>query len=311
MREDLLYKYFRGTATEKEEKEILDWVESSPENEKELKKERLLFDIELFDGKGSGKSNILQGKVFRVIKWGLRVAAVVVVVICCFTLAKDYSYYNHAVMQTFTVPAGDHAELVLADGSRIWLNSRSTLRYPAFFGRRTRDVSLEGEAYFEVAENKKIPFYVHTDYNTIKVVGTHFNVYAYKGSTDFKTTLLQGVVDIYTKGSDKRIARLMKGEYFEAESGKNIVGKTNSLDILKWRDGLYCFYDMPFRNILGRLSKYFGVEIVVEDPEVLDYKCTGKFLQRDGIEHILGVIQKDHKFRFVMNQANNKITITK
>ena len=94
------------------------------------------------------------------------------------------------------------------------------MKYAANFGRNERNVELDGEAYFEVAKNKNIPFYVHTETNKVKVVGTSFNVCAYSGSHEFGTTLVEGIVDIYPANSSQIITRLQKDEVFLNENGK-------------------------------------------------------------------------------------------
>ena len=92
---------------------------------------------------------------------------------------------NTAHLQTVTVPAGQRAQITLADGTKVWLNAQPTLTYSHDFGRNERNVELDGGAYFEVAKNKEIPFYVNTETNQVRVVETHFNVCAYRGSNDF------------------------------------------------------------------------------------------------------------------------------
>ena len=170
MNQELLYKYFRGTATIEEEKRILDWVEASEENREAFLKERMIFDVALFSDRQSSKK-----KTFRlapILKWGMRIAAVIIIGVCGYFMTNDYLYNKLAQPQTITVPAGQRAQITLADGTRVWLNAQSTLTYASNFGRRERNVELDGEAYFEVAKNKDIPFYVHTEMNKVKVVGT-------------------------------------------------------------------------------------------------------------------------------------------
>lgn len=105
-------------------------------------------------------------------------------------LFKDYRYNKSAQLQTVAVPAGQRAQITLADGTKVWLNSQSTLTYASNFGRQERNVLLDGEAYFEVSKNEKIPFFVNTETNKVRVVGTSFNVCAYNGSNEFETTLV-------------------------------------------------------------------------------------------------------------------------
>ena len=205
--------------------------------------------------------------------------------------------------------AGQRAQITLADGTKVWLNSQSTLTYASNFGRQERNVLLDGEAYFEVSKNEKIPFFVNTETNKVRVVGTSFNVCAYNGSNEFETTLVTGIVDIYTLKGEKPITRLEKGEFFGLYNGKAQKKILPSYDYLRWKEGLYCFDDSPLSCMFSKLEKYYNVKITVNNPKLLDYHCTGKFKEQDGIEHILRVIQKDHKFTYHINEERDSIAI--
>lgn len=311
MNQGLLHKYFRGDTSTEEEKRILDWVDESEENRKALHKERLLFDIALFtDLKKEKRERTAKGaRILPILKWSARVAAIVIVVVSSTYLWKEFQYNKVAQMQTISVPAGQRAQITLADGTKVWLNAQSTLVYASNFGRHERNVELDGEAYFEVTANKEIPFNVITETNQVRVVGTHFNVCAYGGSHEFEATLVEGIVDIYAKGIQQPLARLEKSEVFTSVNGKYKKTVLPSYDYLRWKDGLYCFDDAPFGMLLGRLEKYYKVKIIVQNPQVLNYRCTGKFKEQDGVEHVLKVIQKDHKFNYKMSAERDSIFI--
>lgn len=307
MDEYILLRYFKGSATVDEEKQILDWVAASNENRKSYQKERMLYDIALFSSHKQQKQK--KTPIIQLLKWSASIAAAAVLVISLGFFARDYRYNQMAQLQTVKVPAGQRAQITLADGTTVWLNSQSTLTYASNFGRKERNVELNGEAYFEVAKNKSIPFYVNTEKNRVKVVGTSFNVCAYNGTNEFETTLIEGVVDIYIAGNDKPITRLTKDEFFADYNGKHKKSVLSSYENLRWKEGLYCFDDSSFSYILARLGKYYNVEITVNNPKILDYRCTGKFKEQDGIEHILKVIQKDHKFNYTINERKDSINI--
>lgn len=311
MNQELLHKYFKGDTSVEEEKLILNWVDEAEENRKTLQKERMLFDIALFtDAKKQKRERAVTGtRILTMLKWGARIAAIIVVVLSLGYLWKDYQYDKVAQVQTVSVPAGQRAEITLADGTKVWLNAQSKLTYASNFGRTDRNVELDGEAYFEVAKNKEIPFNVNTEMNQVRVVGTHFNVCAYKGTHEFETTLMEGIVDIYLKGGEEPVARLTENEVFTLVGTKYKKTSLANTDYLRWKEGLYCFDDAPFNTILAKLEKYYKVKIIVQNPKVLDYRCTGKFKDQDGIEHVLKVIQKDHKFKYKVNEERDSIYI--
>lgn len=309
MNQDVLFKYFKGSATLDQEKQILDWVDASSENKKAFQKERMLYDIALFSDEKQQRKETKKVRILPLLRWSARIAAVVVVAISCGFLLKEYQYSQVAQLQTISVPAGQRAQITLADGTRVWLNAKSTLTYASNFGRAERNVSLEGEAFFEVAKNKGIPFYVHTEKNKVRVVGTSFNVCAYEGSNEFETTLIEGIVDIYATGMEKPITRLQKNEFFADYGGKLKKTILPSYDYLRWKEGLYCFDDSELRHIFSRLELYYNVKITANNPELLSYRITAKFKEKDGIEHILKVIQKDLDFRYRINEEKDSIMI--
>jgi len=225
-------------------------------------------------------------------------------------MTTNYIYNKDAQPQTITVPAGQRAQITLADGTRVWLNAQSTLTYASDFGRNDRNVELDGEAYFEVAKNKKLPFYVHTEMHKVRVVGTSFNVCAYKGSKEFETTLVEGIVDIYPSCNNQVITRLQKDEFFANYDGRCKKTILPSYEYLRWKEGLYCFDDVPFSGILDKLEKYYNVKITVTSPRLLTHEgLTGKFREQDGIEHILRAISKEHPFKFRINENKDSIII--
>lgn len=309
MNQELLYKYFKGIASIEEEKKILDWVDLSEANREAFLKERMLYDISIFSTKqDSPKKKTIQ---FRpILRWTTRIAAAMIIGICGYFIATDYLYNKGAHLQTITVPAGQRAQITLADGTHVWLNSKSTLTYASNFGRKERNVQLDGEAYFEVSKNRSIPFYVHTEMHNVRVVGTSFNVCAYKGSKEFETTLVEGIVDIYPSCNSQVITRLQKDEFFANYDGHLKKTILPSYEYLRWKEGLYCFDDVPFSGIIDKLEKYYNVQITVTSSKLLNHEgLTGKFREQDGIEHILRTISKDHPFNFTTNEAKDSIFI--
>lgn len=308
MTQQILFKYFTGHATIEEEREILDWVSASDENRKSFQRERMLYDVALFaNEKQCTKPR--KAVVTSLLRWGVRIAAVVVLALAVHSYLKAYQYSRNSQLQTVTVPAGQRARITLADGTNVWLNAKSTLTYATDFGREERRVELDGEAYFEVTKNQKLPFYVHTEKNKIAVLGTSFNVCAYRGTDTFETTLVEGTVDIYRKEGEKPIARLEKNEFFANNNGTYKKGVLPSYEFLRWKEGLYCFDDAELSHMLKRLEQYYNVTITVNNPKLLTYRCTGKFKEQDGIEHVLKVIQKDLRFSYHINEEENSITL--
>lgn len=304
MEKENLNKYFNGEASREEQEKILDWVSAAEENKKELEKERLFYDIALFsDHKKASRKHP------SAIRISASIAAGLALVFCCYYFVSNYRKTDALQWQSVVAPAGQKAQVTLSDGTKIWLSSKTTLKYPADFGRKDRNVSLDGEAYFEVAKNKEMPFTVQTERNRVQVVGTHFNICAYHGSTSFEATLTEGIVDIYKLNSTTAETRLTKNQRYTEVDGEGTKSSLSSLDFLKWREGIYCFDDIPFPTMATKLERYYDVKITILSPAMMHYRCTGKFNEQDGIIHLLKVIQQDCPFQFAYNPNKRTIII--
>lgn len=309
MKQELLYKYFKGESSIEEEMELLNWLDESEENRTIFSNERLVYDLSIFADTTDYRFSRKRSHLMTVLRWTASIAALFLIILGSSLFFNNYFSDKEIALQTVQVPMGQRVKILLADGSRVWLNSKSTLTYGVSFGKKERVVNLDGEAYFEVAKNKKVPFLVKTQNNQVKVVGTTFNVCAYKGTNEFEISLIEGVVDVFEKDSDNPIARLTKRQTLIKKNDCYQKGELLSTDFSKWRDGLYCFDDLPFSAILKKLELYYDTQIIVTNPTVLNYRCTGKFKDSDGIEHVLKVIQKDHPFDYSIDKERTKIVI--
>ncbi|RIH66898.1 DUF4974 domain-containing protein [Mariniphaga sediminis] len=189
---------------------------------------------------------------------------------------------NVGKKNTLIVPYGKRSKLQLADGTWIHINSGSQLIYPSVFSKNKREVYIDGEAYFEVAENKDAPFIVKTpqeDYS-IEVVGTSFNVSAYKVDRNFETVLAKGIVNIIHKSGvlSTKEMRLSPGEMasWDVHSRKISVAKVNPENYTLWTQGLLLFEDLELNRIVKRLERYFNITIKFEDPLKGSVRIGGK-----------------------------------
>ena len=168
---------------------------------------------------------------------------------------------------TITVPRGRQFQLVLPDGSRVWLNAASSLTYPTAFSGRERSVKISGEAYFEIARDEQRPFKVNIDNETgIQVLGTRFNVHAYPEEAAIKTTLLEGAVRMI---SGKQQALLAPGQAAQTLRGVNqqpiqIINNTDLEKALAWKNGLFDFEDTRLEEVMRQLARWYDIEIVYE-----------------------------------------------
>jgi transmembrane sensor len=163
------------------------------------------------------------------------------------------------------VPYGKRANLYLSDGTRVWLNSGSTLTYSSVFSGRTREVSLAGEAYFDVEKNPAMPFIVHTDSFDIRAVGTIFNIRSYKDADVINTTLIEGKVSVKFMGDAfSNEFMLHPSQKASMTKGINSIVISSVEDIeneISWIDGFFIFNNEDFGSVLRKISKFYNITI--------------------------------------------------
>jgi ferric-dicitrate binding protein FerR (iron transport regulator) len=177
------------------------------------------------------------------------------------TQTEDLPLVEKVAMNTLATPRGGQYQIVLPDGTRVWLNSASSLRYPTAFAGNERKVELTGEAYFEVSKDAHKPFYVKTATQTVTVLGTHFNINSYTDEAATKTTLLEGSVRI-TGNANGVTVKLKPGE--QAVNTINVIDVKENADIdeaVAWKNGKFLFRNTDLHTIMRQLSRWYDVDV--------------------------------------------------
>lgn len=178
------------------------------------------------------------------------------------TYGANKNSTGEQVYNTLSTPRGGQYCLVLSDGTKVWLNANSSIRFPATFNGDTRSVSIKGEAYFEVAKNKAKPFLVTAKEATIAVLGTHFNIMAYEDESMMTTTLLEGAVKV-SKGDRFKI--LKPG--VQAQILEDGIMKTEVVDVdeeMAWKNGWFNFNSWDIQRIMRQISRWYDIDVVYE-----------------------------------------------
>ncbi|MDR0429756.1 MAG: FecR family protein [Tannerellaceae bacterium] len=306
MEKERLYNFFEGTASLEEGKQVREWMETSPENKSLFFKERKMFDAMtlLASNRRTVQKLDYSKRFFREM---LKIASVIfLTVVVGYFYTQYQSVHEPIAMQTIHVPSGQRVNLTLPDGTNVWLNARTTLKYPVTFNKKERTIELDGEAYFEVTKNKKQPFIVKTAKGEVEVLGTDFNVEAYAEKEEFETTLMRGSVKVTS--ADESLF-LTPDNKAILKDGKLTVERVVDYTVYRWIEGLICFKNEPFISIMKDFEKYYGVTIKVENLEVQKYNYTGKFRYTDGIDYALHVLQKDIYFIYTRDDENQIIHI--
>lgn len=183
--------------------------------------------------------------------------------ILVFNFSKGKTPAASHLMNTVTVPKGGQYQLILSDGTRVWLNSASALRFPSAFLSADRQVELQGEAYFEVAKVRKKPFKIQVQGQQIEVLGTHFNVKAYAEEAPAKTTLLEGSLRLSTASQSRLLKPGEQGQFME--SGR--INVTDDVDLsleTAWKNGLFKFDDAGLEEVMKQVSRWYNLDIHYE-----------------------------------------------
>jgi len=193
---------------------------------------------------------------------------------------------------TLTTPRGGQYKVILPDGSRVWLNSASSLTYPTVFNGK-RLVKLSGEAYFEVAANAREPFTVQVNKTEVDVLGTEFNVYAYTDEPAVTTTLVQGSVRV-THGmpAGSKTELLTPGEQAVGAETYLVTRKANMRQVLSWKNGLFIFEDRKLAEVLREISRWYDIDIDMQAPAD-DTRYGGVINRNSPLPKVLALLEQN------------------
>lgn len=305
-----MHAYFAGNASEEDEQAIMDWAEHSPENYRSYLEERKRWDALLVNynwdraPRADTKKRTTLLRVFATVA----AAASIALLFALFQWNRPAGQAEEK-WQSIWVPPGQRAQVALDDGTTVWLNSRSTLTFPTSFVAGRRIVKLDGEGYFDVRKDAEHPFIVQTRKYNVEVSGTSFNVLAYDNYEVFETSLISGSVRVSPVRSERPGVLLKPNEKVYEAGGRLRVQPIDHPDYFRWKEGLICLDDERFEDLINKFALYFDMKIIIRNPKLLDYRCTGKFRQSDGVDYALKVLQKEMKFSYTRDNELNEITI--
>jgi len=218
---------------------------------------------------------------------------------------------NRSVINTIQTPKGGKYQIRLPDGSKVWLNSASTLSYPTTFAGNERKVQLEGEAYFEISPNKSIPFRVQSGNQIVEVLGTHFNINSYDDEDYVKTTLLEGSVRVILNSKANVVSNtklLRPGEQSLTKSSNSGIRIENAdtEKAVAWKNGYFRFRNTPIREIMREIERWYDVELVYEGKMPTD-EFTG-FISNDvKISGVLKIMEESGGLKFTVKGKKLKV----
>lgn len=344
----LLVKYITKQATDEESVVVKNWVNAHPENEQyfaqlyEAWQNSLLSNpdkvvdtkkaFNLFVSKTRPKEN----RIKHLKKWPAMAVAIAALVVIVTVIFKNITPKIAPLNQLAAIP-GKISKVTLTDGTVVWLNSGSVLKYGADFGKTTRTVYLEGEGFFDVAPGKKhIPFLVHTKNYIIRDIGTRFNLKAYPNDPFFETAVVTGEVSIEDKGQkdnatnriyikQKQSLRIWNRgvENVDSLTGVNNTSVKSYNDIqitqftrdkedsyIGWKDNLLVFDSSTMNDIARVLERRYNVKINIADTTLQHIRYSGNFKNVKSIDRVLDIIKQNTPIIYSAN-TGGVITITK
>lgn len=224
-----------------------------------------------------------------------------------------YLFYAPSGEENFYIaeaPLGQKAKVELPDGSTVWLNSGSNIRYSSNFNKKNRTLELNGEAFFDVRKNTGKPFFVHTPFLDVSVTGTRFNVNAYDDESFIETSLIEGKVNVLLKG-ERKSYQLTPGNVLAYSKSSQEISTFRLVEDVAtgWKDNRLIFINDDFNKLARKIEKWYDVEVVYNPDEFKNNKLTVRLLEGEQLNHLLEIIETAVGANCTIKA--NKIYITK
>lgn len=349
--EEIIYRALHGQATPEEEEMIAQWYRESPEEcSREIEAIHSIIDLTGMAGIMADRSSAhshahknpavttvatanaatAAGKAGSTIEsrigskkekagrrrtvWiaAISSAAAVALAIVTGYISHELTYDSiSSQMTAVEAPPGEHFIITLPDSSSVHLNSGARIEYPVVFRKDKREVYLTGEAMFDVVHDESRPFVVRTFISEVSVLGTKFDVEAYKESSIFTTTLLEGRVKVVNLSDPERKGIILNpNDMLRIENGIMKMEKISGQDDICWTRGLIKIGGKTFDRTMEDFEKAFGVNIEIEMKRLPDIsEVSGKIRVNDGVANALRILQRTADFKFRINEATDTVTI--
>ena len=316
MDDELLIAYFKGEVSDEEAQQITEWIEAKIEHQRYYQQLCRLFEVSYWIEDIPEQTEVAFPKKTKALPWKhyvisfMKVAAIFVLGFALHFFLNWQKTTHHELQHQIHVPTGQHVEIMLADGSKVWLNSGSTLTFPSKFNGKKRMVELDGEGFFEVKSDKEHPFIVSTSKYQVNAVGTSFNIYDYQDSPQFEAALLNGKVEVTTNAKKSSVVILTPNQRAALCQGVLKVKPIENANNYLWRKGIL-YFNEPLLEVFDKLQEYYDIEFQIRNSSLTRKSpyCTGKFRAKDGLEHIIRVLKETNHFDYQIDYESKKIII--
>ena len=317
--EYLMSTHLSGGISEDEEQVLLEILNSDAKYKvlyAEMAKTRAISFIPVLENEKKSQyknltrtlNNVILNTSSNLIRNILKVAAIAIFVlstsISFYYLLSDNFFREKLASSETVVPLGSQAKIILPDGTIAWLNSGSTLKYSNLYGKKNREVLLNGEGYFEVTKDKSKPFFVHTNNIQVKVLGTVFNVRSYMNDRTVEVNLLEGKVDVsmLDNNSSKKLILIPNEKMIYNKNTKTMYScKADAAKSAQWTIGKLCFVNSSLKDISKDLERKYNVKIILESDRVKNEIFSGSLDLNQPLKFILDYLDVDKKFSKTYN----------
>lgn len=314
MTEEQIFKYLRGYASEEEKASLDNWLAASDENRRRYRFARFVFEgIAMHSTPdmlrvARGRRKRIAGMVIGAIS-GLA-AAVAIFFISGQLVRNEMDLELSNTFATVEVPSGQRMDLILEDGTKVKLNSGACLRYPTLFSKDSREVSLSGEAYFDVAHEADRPFTVRTFASDVRVLGTEFGIMADEASRTFTAMLVKGAVKVMSRINPAESLIMKPNDVVTLVDDRLYRRRTENFEDLCWTKGHIHLRKMPFNEMMALYERMFDVKIVIERETLPVIEIvSGQVRVSDGVDNALHVLSQVSDFTYERNPKTNVIVI--
>jgi transmembrane sensor len=314
--------YLCGEASESEITALFQWIDAAPENKKEFIQYKKVWALTSRAGEEEEVWDRLFAPRFRKQKlfqiyWRFARYAAMLLFAIGTGIAFQYAGWGlkqdkliYAQNCFIAAPLGQMTNIVLPDGSKVMLNSGSSITYNGNFSKGERLVMLKGEAFFDVAKDQDHPFRIETSLLNFEVFGTSFNIEAYPDDPTINTTLVEGSLAISDK-THKELHRLKPGENasYEGWQTKLVVTNVSTGIYTSWKDGLITFRNEKLKEIAKKIERWYNVKIIINNPKIGEQAYFGTILKNKPIDQILEVLKLSSSMKYKIEYKPDKPTI--
>lgn len=282
--------------------DFLSFIAELSEKEKELQAASMVGladEIDVNQAFRKVLSRTTKSKTRTLITQLTRIAAILAIPLLLYSSWSAYKQLTEnpttveLAEQVFVSPVGMRSHVILPDGTKVWLNAESKLRYSVPFVQKTRNIQIEGEAFLNVAHNTKSPFIVKASNTSVEVTGTSFDVKAYPGDEYVTVALQEGSVKLSaTHGNETKTAEMKAGDFFLVKKGtSNITSEKTSIDKqIAWHENILVLDETPLEEVASLLERWYGVKVVIADDDLKKYKFSTTF-ENESLTRVLELLE--------------------